>query len=124
VIAHELGHHVQQQLGTSAEVQRLSNEKPQQANQLSVRQELQADCYSGVWAYSVFAAGDLDQGDVEEATTAAAAVGDDRLQRRSTGRVDPDSFTHGTSEQRTRWFEKGRQNGNPADCDTFSADPL
>jgi uncharacterized protein len=124
VIAHELGHHVQQQLGTSAEVRRLSNEKPQEANQLSVRQELQADCYAGVWAYSVFAAGDLEQGDVEEATTAAAAVGDDRLQRRSTGRVDPDSFTHGTSAQRTRWFEKGRASGNPADCDTFSADPL
>ncbi len=89
-----------------------------------MRQELQADCYSGVWAYSVFAAGDLEEGDVEEATTAAAAVGDDRLQRRARGRVDPDSFTHGTSEQRTRWFEKGRASGDPADCDTFSANDL
>ena len=124
VIAHEVGHHVQRQLGTSDEVQRLSRENPDQANDLSVRQELQADCYSGVWASSVFRAGDLEEGDVEEATTAAAAVGDDRLQRRSGGGVDPDSFTHGTSEQRTRWFEKGRASGEPADCDTFSPDEV
>ena len=124
VIAHEVGHHVQQQLGTSDEVRRLSQESPGEANELSVRQELQADCYSGVWAYSVFAAGDLEEGDVEEATTAAAAVGDDRLQRRAGGSVNPDSFTHGTSEQRTRWFERGRTSGDPADCDTFSANEV
>ena len=124
VIAHEVGHHVQRRLGTSDEVRRMSQDNPGDANELSVRQELQADCYSGVWAYSVFAAGDLEEGDVEEATTAAAAVGDDRLQRRAGGRVDPDSFTHGTSEQRTRWFEKGRASGDPADCDTFSANDL
>ena len=108
MIAHEVGHHVQRQLGTSDEVRRLSSEDPGEANELSVRLELQADCYSGVWANSVYTAGDLQEGDVEEATTAAAAVGDDRLQGRSSGRVDPDSFTHGTSEQRTRWFEQGR----------------
>jgi predicted metalloprotease len=72
----------------------------------------------------VFAAGDLEEGDVEEATTAAAAVGDDRLQSRAGGSVNPDSFTHGTSEQRTRWFERGRESGNPADCDTFAAEEL
>ena len=124
VIAHEVGHHVQNELGTSDEVRRLSAENPGDANELSVRLELQADCYSGVWAYSVFAAGDLEEGDVEEATTAAAAVGDDRLQSRGGGSVDPDSFTHGTSEQRTRWFERGRANGDPADCDTFAAEEL
>jgi predicted metalloprotease len=124
VIAHEVGHHVQRQLGTSEEVRSLSNQDPDKANELSVRLELQADCYSGVWAASVFAAGDLEEGDVTEATTAAAAVGDDRLQRNATGRIDPDSFTHGTSEQRTRWFEKGRQSGEPAACDTFSVDNL
>ena len=124
VIAHEVGHHVQRQLGTSDEVRRLSSQDPGQANELSVRLELQADCFSGVWAHSVYTAGDLEQGDVEEATMAAAAVGDDRLQRKSSGRVDPDSFTHGTSEQRTRWFEEGRDSGEPADCDTFSADDV
>jgi hypothetical protein len=124
VIAHEVGHHVQSQLGTSQEVRRLSSQDPDQANELSVRQELQADCFSGVWAHSVYTAGDLEEGDVEEATTAAAAVGDDRLQSRGSGRVDPDSFTHGSSEQRTRWFEQGRAAGEPADCDTFSADEV
>ena len=124
VIAHEVGHHVQGRLGTSQEVRRLSSQDPDQANELSVRLELQADCFSGVWAHSVYAAGDLEEGDVEEATTAAAAVGDDRLQSRAGGRVDPDSFTHGTSEQRTRWFEQGRAAGEPGECDTFSADEV
>jgi predicted metalloprotease len=124
VIAHEVGHHVQSQLGTSQEVRRLSSQDPGQANELSVRLELQADCFSGVWAHSVYTAGDLEEGDVEEATTAAAAVGDDRLQSRGGGRVDPDSFTHGSAEQRTRWFEQGRAAGEPGDCDTFSADSV
>ena len=124
VIAHEVGHHVQSQLGTSQEVRRLSSRDPGQANELSVRLELQADCFSGVWAHSVYTAGDLEEGDVEEATTAAAAVGDDRLQSRGGGTVDPDSFTHGSSEQRTRWFEEGRTAGEPGDCDTFSADEV
>jgi predicted metalloprotease len=124
VIAHEVGHHVQQQLGTSEEVSRMQRDNPSDANALSVRLELQADCYSGVWAHTVFAAGDLDKGDVREAIRASGAVGDDRLQRRATGQVDPDSFTHGSSEQRTEWFNRGRASGEPADCDTFSAETL
>ena len=124
VIAHEVGHHVQQELGTSEEVQRLRREQPDEANALSVRLELQADCYSGVWAHSIFAAGDLDKGDVQEAIRASAAVGDDRLQSRAGGQVNPDSFTHGSSEQRTEWFNRGRASGEPGDCDTFSPDSL
>jgi predicted metalloprotease len=122
VIAHEVGHHVQTLRGTSDEVRRLQRENPDQANPLSVRQELQADCYAGVWAHAVF--DQLDKGDVEEAIAASEAVGDDRLQRRATGDVRPDSFTHGSSEQRARWFQKGQSSGEPADCDTFSADDV
>jgi len=124
VIAHEVGHHVQEQLGTSSEVMRMQRENPDDANALSVRLELQADCYAGVWAHSVFAAGDLERGDVREAIGAAGAVGDDRLQRQATGRVNPDTFTHGTSEQRTDWFNRGRASGSPDDCDTFSPDEV
>jgi predicted metalloprotease len=97
VIAHEVGHHVQRLLGTSGEVHRLEQKDPGEANELSVRLELQADCYAGVWSHSVRAAGDLERGDIEEALGAAEAVGDDRLQRQATGTVNPDSFTHGTS---------------------------
>ena len=122
VIAHEMGHHVQQQLGTSDEVQRLQAEDRSQINPLSVRLELQADCYAGVWAHHVYRAGDLEAGDVEEAITASEAVGDDRLQREQTGQIRPDTFTHGTSAQRHTWFEKGRAAGEPAACDTFSPD--
>ena len=89
-----------------------------------MRLELQADCYSGVWAHSIFAAGDLEKGDVAEAIRASAAVGDDRLQKRATGEVNPDSFTHGSSAQRTEWFNRGRESGEPADCDTFSPESL
>ena len=124
VIAHEVGHHAQQQLGTSDQVSRMQRDNPSDANALSVRLELQADCYAGVWAHSVYAAGDLEKGDVKEAMRAASAVGDDRLQRQATGHVNPDSFTHGTSEQRTEWFNRGRENGEPADCDTFSPESL
>jgi len=124
VIAHEVGHHVQQQLGTSSEVSRMMHENPDDANPLSVRLELQADCYAGVWAHSVFAAGDLEKGDVREAIRAAGAVGDDRLQRQATGRVNPDTFTHGTSQQREDWFNRGRAGGSPDDCDTFSPDQV
>jgi uncharacterized protein len=124
VIAHEMGHHVQSQTGISSEVGRLSQQDPEDANELSVRQELQADCYAGVWASTVFAQGDLEPGDLEEAFTASEAVGDDRLQRQATGRVDPDSFTHGTSEQRRRWFTAGYESGDPGACDTFAADEL
>ncbi|MCB0875609.1 MAG: neutral zinc metallopeptidase [Solirubrobacterales bacterium] len=124
VIAHEMGHHVQRLTGTSSEVDRLSRSDPGDANELSVRQELQADCYAGVWASTVFAAGDLEAGDLEEAFGAAEAVGDDRLQERATGRVDPDSFTHGTSEQRRSWFDRGYRSGDPTTCDTFGVAEL
>jgi len=124
VIAHEVGHHVQQQLGTSAEVEDIRRSDPDRAGAASVRLELQADCYAGVWAYAVGAADGLDPGDVEEAIAASEAVGDDRLQRRAGQSVDPDSFTHGSSAQRHRWFERGRRQGEPGDCDTFAADDL
>lgn len=97
VIAHEMGHHVQQQTGTNEQVRRLQQQHPDQANQLSVRQELQADCYAGVWAHTVFQEGALEEGDLEEAFTASEAVGDDRLQGSRGGTIDPDSFTHGSS---------------------------
>jgi predicted metalloprotease len=119
VIAHEVGHHVQQELGTSDEVRRLQSQNPEDRNQLSVRLELQADCYAGVWASTVFE--ELEPGDLEEAIAASEAVGDDRLQGRS-GSINPDSFTHGSSEQRARWFNRGRERGEPGDCDTFSVD--
>ena len=122
VIAHEMGHHVQNVSGTNDQVSRLERGNPGDANELSVRVELQADCYAGVWASTVF--DQLESGDLDEAFTASEAIGDDRLQERSGGRVDPDSFTHGTSEQRRTWFENGYESGDPAACDTFSADEL
>jgi predicted metalloprotease len=124
VIAHEMGHHVQKMLGTSDQVDQARRDKPGDANALSVRLELQADCYAGVWAYTVYRAGDLQKGDVSEALDAASSVGDDRLQRRAGGTVNPDTFTHGTSSQRVRWFNRGRAAGKPGDCDTFSAGNL
>jgi predicted metalloprotease len=122
VIAHEVGHHIQLLTGTSSEVDRLSSEDPDSANDLSVRQELQADCYAGVWAGTVFEQGALEAGDLEEAFAASEAVGDDRLQRQAGRSVDPDSFTHGTSEQRREWFTTGYESGEPARCDTFSVE--
>jgi uncharacterized protein len=124
VIAHEIGHHVQNLTGTNGEVSRLERDDPDRANELSVRVELQADCYAGVWASTVFAEGDLEPGDLDEAFTASEAVGDDRLQEQAGQRVDPDSFTHGTSEQRRTWFENGYESGDPAACDTFSPDEI
>ena len=118
VLAHEIGHHVQTLLGTEAkfrEQQRLGGG----SNQLSVRFELQADCYAGVWGSSAAQRDVLDPGDVEEGLNAAAAVGDDRIQRMSTGRVSPEAFTHGTAEQRSRWFRQGLQSGRIAACDTW-----
>jgi uncharacterized protein len=122
VIAHEMGHHVQDELGTSDEVERQRRQNPDQANALSVRLELQADCYAGIWASTVFASGDLQPGDLNEAVRASGAVGDDRLQRQATGSVNPDTFTHGTSEQRTKWLQTGYRSGDPGACDTFSVD--
>jgi uncharacterized protein len=120
VIAHEIGHHVQVLLGISDQVQKAAQQDPSQANELSVRQELQADCFAGVWAYSANQRGVLGPGDLEEGLNAAAAVGDDRIQSSVNGRIDPESFTHGTSEQRVRWLQTGFQSGNPHACDTFT----
>ncbi|WOZ78659.1 neutral zinc metallopeptidase [Kosakonia sacchari] len=121
VIAHEVGHHVQKLLGTEAKVRGLQqNATQQQVNALSVRMELQADCYAGVWGHSMEQQGVLEPGDVEEALNAAQAIGDDRLQQRSQGVAFPDSFTHGTSTQRYTWFKRGMDSGDPAQCNTFS----
>jgi len=119
VLAHEIGHHIQTISGTSAEVRRLQQTNPSQANALSVRLELQADCYAGVWANSTAKRNLLDEGDVDEGLAAAAAVGDDRLQRMSGTRVSPEAFTHGTSAQRMEWFRRGLTSGDPSACDTF-----
>lgn len=121
VIAHEVGHHVQNVLGVSGEVQRLKQQVSQvEANQLSVRLELQADCLAGVWAHHADKTRDiLEPGDIEEALNAASAIGDDRLQRQTQGQITPDSFTHGTSEQRVRWFAQGLQTGDADQCNTF-----
>jgi predicted metalloprotease len=120
IVAHEIGHHVQNLLGVMADVDQERQEDPGSANELSVRLELQADCLAGVWGHSAFTRGDLlESGEVEQGLNAAAAVGDDRLQRQSGGRVDPDSFTHGTSEQRVKWFRAGFDSGDPTACDTF-----
>lgn len=124
VLAHEIGHHVQNVLGINTDVRRQQQHNPDDANELSVRQELQADCYAGIWAHSTFERDLLEQGDVEEGLAAAAAVGDDRIQRETTGRVDPESFTHGTSEQRQRWFDRGFSSGDVDRCDTFAVDDV
>ena len=120
MIAHEVGHHVQNQTGVSKEVAAAKRVDPGGAEGISVRTELQADCYAGVWASTVF--DQLEPGDLDEAFGAAEAVGDDSLQSRGGGKVNPDSFTHGTSEQRRNWFNKGYEDGDPAACDTFSGD--
>jgi predicted metalloprotease len=120
VIAHELGHHVQRLLGTEAKVRRLQESQPRQGNALSVRMELQADCYAGIWGNSTARRDILEQGDVESALNAAAAIGDDRIQRMSTGHVVPESFTHGSSAQRVEWFKRGLSTGSLGACDTFS----
>jgi hypothetical protein len=121
VIAHEVGHHLQNQLGTMEQVQRLQKRvSREQANQLSVRLELQADFYAGVWAHYAAKRGILEPGDVEEGLRAASAIGDDKLQLESQGYVVPESFTHGTSEQRLYWFKKGLQSGDLSEGNTFN----
>jgi predicted metalloprotease len=126
VIAHEVGHHVQNLLGTSDQVTRLQSRarSEAQANDLSVRLELQADCYAGVWGFYAKQRDILDPGDLEEALRAASAIGDDRLQREAQGHAVPDSFTHGTSDQRMRWFRAGFDSGDLRRCDTFSTRSL
>ena len=122
VVAHEVGHHIQNVLGTNAQVSRLQQQAAKaQANDLSVRLELQADCYAGVWGHFAAQQNMLEPGDVDEGLRAAAAIGDDRLQRQTQGRVVPESFTHGTSEQRAYWLRQGLTSGRVEDCDTFKA---
>jgi predicted metalloprotease len=124
VIAHEFGHHIQLVVGVAGQVLQSQQARPDLVAALSVRMELQADCLAGVWGYSAYTQEQLEPGDLEEAVTAAAAVGDDRLQRLAGRAVNPDSFTHGTSEQRVAWFLEGFRYGQPERCDTFSrADP-
>jgi len=134
VVAHEVAHHVQNVLGISDEVRALQQQNPSQANDYSIRLELQADCFAGVWASTLYVDPtrsaevggqgliELDPGEVNEALEAAAAVGDDRIQEATTGRIDPEKFNHGTSAQRQEWFDRGYRTGNPNECDTFSAD--
>ena len=120
VLAHEVGHHVQNELGIAQEVRnRQSGATRTEANRLSVMLELQADCFAGVWGRNMEAQGILEGGDLEEALNTASAIGDDRLQKQSMGRVVPDSFTHGTSAQRLRWFRRGYDSGDPGQCNTF-----
>ena len=123
IVAHEIGHHVQNLLGVMEDVNLAQQENPDDANELSVRVELQADCLAGVWGHSAFTRGDLlESGDLEEGLNAAAAVGDDRIQKQAGRGVDPDSFTHGSSEQRVKWFKAGFDSGDPTACDTFKGD--
>ncbi len=125
VIAHEVGHHVQKLTGSFRRLEDARGRVPQaEFNRISVRMELQADCYAGVWGHHAGAMKQLDAGDIAEALAAATAIGDDRLQKQTQGRVVPESFTHGSSEQRVRWFTRGIESGRPQDCDTFSAGAL
>jgi predicted metalloprotease len=120
VIAHELGHHVQHLLGTDEQVRRAQQRDPGAANQYSVRLELQADCFAGVWGRSTEQAGHLSAGDLEEGMNAAAAVGDDRILKQAGRSANADTFTHGSSAQRVSWFKKGYDSGDPRACDTFA----
>jgi len=119
VIAHELGHHVQNLLGTNSQVAQATQQNPSQGNALSVMLELQADCYAGVWAHHTGKRGAIEAGDIEEGLTAAAAIGDDTLQKGAGQAVRPESFTHGTSAQRMKWLKTGYTSGRLEDCDTF-----
>ena len=120
VIAHELGHHVQKQLGIESKMRRLQQDNPAAANPLSVRFELQADCLAGVWGHSTEQRNIIDQADIEAGLAAAAAVGDDRIQKAARGYVSPESFTHGSSAERAKWFRRGLDSGDIAACDTFA----
>jgi predicted metalloprotease len=119
VVAHEIGHHVQNQLGIERAVRQRQAAQPERANELSVRMELQADCFAGIWGHSTARRDILEQGDAEEGLNAAAAIGDDRIQQQTSGQVVPDAFTHGSSEQRVAWFNRGLRSGDVKACDTF-----
>jgi predicted metalloprotease len=121
VLAHEIGHHVQNQLGIERELRSRQQADPGQANALSVRMELQADCFAGVWGHSTARRDLLEAGDVDEGLAAASAVGDDRIQEMSLGEVRPEAFTHGSSQQRATWFRRGFESGDPQACNTFSS---
>ncbi|HVT08698.1 MAG TPA: neutral zinc metallopeptidase [Polyangia bacterium] len=121
VIAHEYGHRVQDLVGTERQVRRAQEEHPEARGPLSVRMELQADCYAGVWGHAAYAAGKVSHDEIAEALDAAAAIGDDRIQKQALGRVNPETFTHGSSADRQKWFTTGLQTGDPAACDTFKA---
>jgi len=120
VLAHEMGHHVQKLTGVERQVRQLQQSSPQSENRLSVMMELQADCLAGVWAHSTQQRGLLERGDVESALGAAAAVGDDHIQKMTRGQVQPETFTHGSSEQRMHWFTQGLNSGSIAGCNTFA----
>jgi len=120
VLTHEIGHHVQRILGIESKVHALQAQRTELQNELSVRLELQADCLAGVWGHSTEQRKILEAGDVDDALNAASAIGDDRIQRRMGGGVEPESFTHGSSEQRVRWFRRGMERGDPSACDTFA----
>lgn len=126
VLAHEVGHHVQSVLGIDAQMRQLQAQRPSDRNELSVRLELQADCFAGVWGHEASKAGrfasgrmEMESGDLEEGLRAASAIGDDRIQRMQTGHVFPDKFTHGSSDQRVTWLRRGFESGNPEACNTF-----
>ncbi len=121
VLAHEIGHHVQKILGIESKMRAAQQRNPAAANQLSVRMELQADCFAGIWGHATNSRNLLEGGDVEEAMTAAASIGDDRIQKMSSGRVVPEKFTHGSSAQRVEWFKRGMETGQLSACDTFAA---
>src|SRR5688500_927567 len=122
VIAHEVAHHVQRLTGSFRKLEAARGRVPQaEFNRLSVRMELQADCYAGVWGHYAGGMSQLSPGDIEEGLAAATAIGDDRIQKQTQGRIIPEAFTHGTSEQRMRWFKRGLDSGNPQSCDTFAA---
>ena len=120
VLAHEIGHHVQHVLGVDEQVHRAQQQRPDLQNALSVRMELQADCFAGVWGHSTQQRSILEAGDLEDALNAASAIGDDRIQQRMGGGVQPESFTHGSAQQRVEWFRRGFESGDPAQCDTFA----
>jgi len=124
VVAHEYGHHVQDLLGTERRVRAMQQQRPDQRGPLSVRMELQADCYAGVWGHAAFNQGKVDEKEIADALDAAAAVGDDRIQKAMRGRVTPETFTHGSAAERQKWFTTGMRSGDPAACDTFSASEL
>jgi predicted metalloprotease len=121
VVAHEYGHRVQDLVGTERHMRRAQAEHPEARSALSVALELQADCYAGVWGHAAYAAGKVSQGEIAQALDAAAAIGDDRIQKQATGRVNPETFTHGTSAERQHWFTVGMESGDPGACNTFRA---